>query len=173
MRKYPHNLPPQVEYINDNVIRKTAWTSLANTIEFIEALCNHLICHPDPMIVPIYAFENQGYQAYSGRYRYTYDMQALLLLQPEEKRLINRVANIYECAEELPSQSKDQKIKEGWINYPELMKFLDKVVSMGRYRDLHDGNIMIDEFDNYQIIDIEGFIYGNLEDSNNAWITRK
>lgn len=130
--------------------------------------------HHDPMIVPIYDFVNLGYDSQSGIFRYQYDMKALLCLKAEEKRLINLVADRFDKCEEYPSHSTDDKIKIGWSTYPELMRFLDKVLAHGRYLDLHDGNIMIDEEDNYQIIDVEGFINTlPLGHPKNSWFMEK
>jgi hypothetical protein len=56
--------------------------------------------------------------------------------------------------------------------YPELFSFLKKILKIDRYFDLHSGNVMIDEEENYRLVDIEGFIRTPLELRCNDWILR-
>lgn len=169
MRKYPHNLPKGLEYINDYTIRKSANMSLGCNVVFMEALCSHLTRNPDPLVVPVSNFRRGKY--FNGVFNYTYDMQALLMLHTDEKRIINKVYDRWDRADEFPSQSKDLDILQFWHDYPALMRFLDRVLLDNRHHDIHDGNIMVDEEDNYRLVDLEGFINGfPLNHPYNKWI---
>lgn len=169
MRKYPTRLPYGLEYIDRNTVRKNGIFSLKNNRYFMEVLCNHLIHNPDPMVVPVLDFKMGSVK--NGEYYYSYDMKALLDLYTEEKRIVNWVADHYE-EEGLPSQSVDAYIQQGWLEWPELMQFLEQWIAMQRHRDIHDGNIMIDEEGSYRLIDLEAFIHSPLDAPINNWITR-
>jgi hypothetical protein len=170
MRTYPSHLPYGLEYVDRHTIRKTATLSRLENVKFLEILCNHLILHPDPEIVPVFDFKYIGPKY--GSYEYSYDMRALMTLSPSEKRLVNRADSQYDRYGILPSQSDDEVIVKGWSEWLPLMQFIEKWMVLKRHRDIHDGNIMIDEEDNYLLVDLEGFIHSPLEDPVNSWITR-
>ena len=175
MRRYPHKLQTNLKYLDRNTIRKTAVCSIENTVNFVEKLCQHLMVRPDPDIVPIYSFKRLGTN--HKTYKYQYDMQAMLMLTTEERQAIMACVDLWEENECYPSnwQSSKYKFDEmmlGWAQYPELMRFMDRLYKENRYHDIHDGNIMIDEQDNYRIIDLEGYIYHDLNDPMNDWFNK-
>lgn len=170
MRTYFHSLPYGLKYIDQNTIRKEATLSLSENLHFMEALCNSLINCPDPMVVPIFNFHIGTYS--KGIYHYSYDMLALLSLYQEEKNLVNWSEEAYYRNGVLPSQSTDERIQVGWDQWPDLMQFIEKWITLRRHRDIHDGNILIDEEDNYRIIDLEGFIHSSLDSPINSWINK-
>lgn len=53
-----YKLPPGLEYVGDGfTIRKTSHCSGKKAFEFMQALCLHLMAHPDSMIVPVSDFQ--------------------------------------------------------------------------------------------------------------------
>lgn len=160
MIKYPHNLPTLLKYVKQDRIRKTGYTSLQSTVDFVQNLCQSLIEKPDPLIVPIYAFKYKGYNSNNGYHSYTYDMMALGIISEQEKNIINHVSDRWDRWKEIPSKTREQRTLDGWINHRPLMQFLDKVIKDNKYYDLHSGNIMIDLDENYRLIDLEGFKQG-------------
>jgi hypothetical protein len=170
MRKYPQSLQFNLKYLDDHTIRKNGGASIEFNRQFMEILFTHLMIHPEPMVVPVYDFQildNKG-----GVFHYQYDMKALLMLHAEEKRLVNRSFNRYEMYGELPSRSEDTIIQQGWQDWPNLLRFMEQWILLGRHLDIHDGNIMIDENDQYKLVDIEGFIHHPIDDPINDWIIR-
>lgn len=170
MRTYSLHLPYGLKYIAPNIIRKEAILGSETNLRFMEALCTHLINHPDPMVVPVYDF--QIGHCRGGEYHYYYDMQTLLSLYPEEKRLVNWCDDAYDKDKILPSQNPEERIAQGWSEWPPLMQFIDKWIALRRHQDIHDGNIMIDENDCYKLVDLEGFIHHPWDDPINDWISR-
>lgn len=179
-----YKLPPGLEYIGDGfTIRKTVECSNKETVQFMQALCQHLIAHPDPMIVPVYSFEYLGEKA-SHCYSYSYDMMRLGDLTDEEKKIIwevTRAKGAWPGAGDGPPKSdplhqfqSNAKVtpEQAWQDYPELMNYLGEVIKLGRYYDLHDENIMRGEDGLYKIIDIEGFLNVSLSQPDNDWITK-
>jgi hypothetical protein len=180
-----YKLPPGLEYIgNGFTIRKTSCCSSKETLEFMQALCLHLISHPDPMIVPVVGFEDLGQES-DHLFTYTYDMVRLGELTKQEKEIIWEVVRAKgSCPSDenigLPSPDplhifrEDAKItsEQAWQQYPQLMQYLDEVIKQGRYFDLHDENIMRDEDGQMRLIDLEGFLNTPLSLSDNDWITK-
>jgi hypothetical protein len=178
-----YKLPPGLEYVGDGfTIRKTVECSKKETIQFMQALCQHLIAHPDPMIVPVYSFEYLGEKA-SHTYSYSYDMMRLGDLTDEERKIIwevTRAKGSWPGAGNCGAPSKDPlrifredaKItsEQAWQDYPKLMAYLGEVIKQSRYHDMHEENILMDEEANYRIIDLEGFLNLPLSLSENDWI---
>jgi hypothetical protein len=52
------------------------------------------------------------------------------------------------------------------------MTFLEKVISLDRYHDLHGENVMMDNDGDFRLIDIDGFNNPPLSLPENNWITR-
>lgn len=179
MIKYSnYKLPYGLKYVGDGyTIRKTATCSGQMTLEFMQALCQHLIAHPDPMVVPVYQFQNLGSKA-EHNYQYSYDMMRLGELDTNERTIVWNVGNAWRAKVPKPTRqfgSFDEKVysvSKAWDNYPELMKYLGKIVKQDRYHDLHGGNVMKGEEGNYFLIDLEGFLHTPLSLPSNNWIKR-
>jgi hypothetical protein len=145
--------------VNDRIIRKEAQFSDRESFDWIRNLVLHMISFPNPMVVPIYRFEtleetNSKSDARWGVFKYAYEMMRLPMLTNEEKHLITvMIRNRY------PVQRDDLQpdIRKGWIEYPTLVEFMNRVLADGAYTDLHDNNFLKDEQGNYRIIDLEGF----------------
>jgi hypothetical protein len=61
-------------------------------------------------------------------------------------------------------------VPEGTLSaYPTLTAFLTKIIEQGKYWDIHAGNVLKDEDDNYRLIDLEGFIRTPLTHHKNEW----
>lgn len=179
-----YKLPLNLEYVGDGfTIRKTGHCSNKETLDFMQALCQHLIAHPDPFIVPVVDFQYLG-QKSDYYHIYSYDMIRMGDITKEEKTIIWEVvrakgawANSEYCSapttDPLHIFRDDAVIssEQAWQDYPELMNYLGEVIEQGRYHDLHDENIMVDGNRDYKIIDLEGFINPPLSDPSNDWIT--
>lgn len=171
MIKYSnYKLPHGLEYVGDGfTIRKTAHCSGKGTLEFMRTLCQHLIAHPDPMIVPVYSFEYLGQRA-EHEYAYTYDMQRLGEISQEENNLIWQVGDAWRDG--ISNPARHHSLHWAWDKYPKLMSYLEEMIKLDRYHDLHGENILLDENAEYKIIDIEGFLNAPLSLPENDWITR-
>jgi hypothetical protein len=59
MINYPKSLPQSnVEIVSSTRVLKTGNFSRPDSFEFVQALANHFIRHPDPLVVPIYSFRS-------------------------------------------------------------------------------------------------------------------
>lgn len=168
MLKYNNNLPYGLQIVGDGfIIRKTAALNSKEGYDFLKLLISKQIKNPDPAIVPVYKFCNIGFN--KGVYKYQYDMMRLGMLSKEEKDIISRASYEWDYKYNL-SESKHPLMVSARKDYPKLMSFLEEQTSLGRYWDLHSGNIMLDEDLNYRFIDLEGFIKYPLHDKKNDWI---
>lgn len=169
--KYSHLLPQHIELIDDITVRKTGLASSDNALKYYQAVVNHFINYPDPMVVPVSNFQNYGKQS-NGCYQYSYDMMRMYILSEEEKNIIRDYYFDYDIQDLVIYQgvtrSRDLDIK----NYSDIFSFLKKVYIDDRYNDLHNGNIMRNEIGDYRLIDLEGFscYEFDLTDPSNAWI---
>ena len=171
-----HPLPYGLEYIDDWTVRKTATCTGEDTLQYMEALCHHLIARPDPMVVPVYSFKYLGKQI--NVHRYQYDMMRLGDLTREETAIVYQVGDAWRSlqrhiATDPTHQFKDNAIytpDECWDKHPKLMSFLQEVVELDRYHDLHGENVMVDNDGDYRVIDVEGFLNTPLSRPSNAWI---
>jgi hypothetical protein len=171
MLRYP-NLPHGLSYIDDTWnVRKKGTVSGLDALIFIKRLCLHFMLKPDPMVVPIMDFQDLGFSTATGCYHYTYDMVGMGAISGEEKLLIEVAKESFFKFQEFPSESKTERMIFGCKFYPKLMSFLEKVLTDGRYSDMHSGNIMLDEDYNYRLIDLEGFFRYPLNDPKHDWIT--
>jgi hypothetical protein len=168
MYDYVHDLPHNIEYINDNTVRKIGRASTRETVLFMETLCRYLFEHPDPTIVSVYGFCDYGRQT-DGNYLYTYDMEKLYRLTKYEKKIVQAVADDWYGYGIHPSESKSEAIVIGRKEYPDLLKFLEDLTRLGRYTDLNYGNIMMNGARDYKIVDLEGFFHAPLNHSQNLW----
>jgi hypothetical protein len=176
-----YKLPPGLEYIGDGfTIRKTTSCCGKKNFEFMQALCLHLIAHPDPMIVPIYAFQFINRNS-DDKFVYSYDMQRLGIISEEVETLIWQVGDAWRAKINNPTHQFTSKavsvlqpltVEYAWEKYAKLMTFLEEVVKLGRYYDLHGSNVMVNNDGCYSIIDIEGFLNAPLSQPSNNWITK-
>ncbi len=165
MIRYP-NLVGNLKYVGSNqaVVRKIALTSNRDHRDFVKALCQHFIAHPNPMMVPIYSFRDLSFGSGGSYFRYCYDMKAMGMLSGDEKRIVDFMGD---------NPSPNHASIPGFRKmFPELMSFLELVINQNRYHDLHSGNVMLDEEENYRLVDVEGFLNSKkLDDPINKWIT--
>lgn len=153
--KYPFG----IEVVSDHVVRKHALASTKEVFDHVQAICLHFIHHPNKLVVPIYSFEaaeiaGSRYNAHS----YSYDMMRMGPLSHDEKVFLNSYR--YHANKEVTNYKSHTKMAD----------FLDEVLEEGRYRDLHDMNVMKDEDDNYRLIDLEGFYFSPLDREENNWL---
>lgn len=173
MIRYANRLPPGCKLLEDGkTVRKTALCSEQHTLEFMEVLVNHFIRYPDPLVVPVFHFEVLANSR--NNQSYFYDMQRLGMLSLQEKDLVDRIGD-------LTDKHGPDAMSIPWLplelyperhSQPELFSYLQQVVRLNRYHDLHSGNVMIDEQESYRLIDLEGFSMYSLDHSANDWITR-
>lgn len=177
-----YKLPPGLEYVGDGfTIRKTSHCSGKKAFEFMQALCLHLMAHPDSMIVPVSDFQFLGRNA-DHDFVYSYDMQRLGVISEEEENLIwqvgdgwrSRIADpIHQFISKPLSTKEVISLERAWQEYPKLMNFLGEIIKQDRYHDLHGENILLDDDANYRIIDLEGFLNSPLSLPENAWLRGK
>jgi hypothetical protein len=176
-----HKLPPGLEYVGDGfIVRKTAVCTGKEAFSFMKALCKHLIAQPDPMIVPTYSFEYIGES--TGIYKYQYDMMRLGNISEREKQIIWQVVDAWRAGSYDPAKHflphrpigyKDYiTVEQAWEAYPKLMAFLNEIIKLGRYHDLHGENIMLDNDAEYRLVDLESFNNPPLSLPENNWIIR-
>lgn len=171
MLKYATRLPPgkPVRLLSNGLIRKTCKGWGISTLEFMEALVNHFIINPDPLVVPV-----SNFRKYTN-YSYSYDMMRCGLLSSEEKYFIDEVSELHDkyksdsFNDEIISSIDGQFYKK---KFPELYNFLSIIVKQDRYFDIHSGNILLNEDHNYCLIDLEGFLRTPLQWHKNDWITK-
>lgn len=156
--------------ISERVIRKQAYSSTLYGFLAIEAVCNHFIRNPNPLVVPVYDFvaeilPKNKYDAH----RYHYDMMRMGVLDESEKEFINKVCDPWYRYKTVEERAAWFAIHKG-VN-DKLLYFLEEVLMQGRYADHHSGNFMKDEDDNYRIIDLEGFtVWHPLTDKRKSWL---
>lgn len=164
MIKFSKNLPKGagLDLVNDFTVRKVSMTSFASSFLFLEVLISKLEKENHPMIVSAKNFQNRGY--IGGRYEYSYDMKRLGLISKDEKELISAVTNYYWYHHRsLQNIEEDKFIHKLMKQYPNLASFMIALYDWGKYDDIHDENIMMDEDESYKLIDLEGF---NLREPN-------
>lgn len=165
---YVNRLPYFVKLVNDTTVRKHAQASMIESVLFMEKLCNYLIAHPDPTIVPVYGFEYLGREE-DGNFHYTYDMEKLYHLSRDEKNVIEEIAADWYGAARLPSESHLEWVRRGRCEYSGLVNFLETVIKLNRYTDINRGNIMLDQDGNYRLIDLESFFHSPIDNEKNLW----
>lgn len=162
MFKYDENLDQRfgITLVSDTIVRKEASYGSQNAFEWIQKLTNHLIANPDPMVVPVYKFEvleiKQPNGSRWGTFRYAYEMKRLFMLDRAEKQLINDIirADNYRPVDRV---HHSPEITRGWRELPQLMEFMNRVLSDKLYTDIHNNNFLKDDDGSYRIIDLEGF----------------
>jgi hypothetical protein len=155
-----------IDFLKNGVVRKTCICENAYSMEYMDAVINHFIRHPDPMIVPVSNYRKVK------KLMYTYDMTKLDQLSPEENDLVDELGDMHfdfgakACSR---LEMKHPGVREV---FPVLFPFLEQVVSEEKYWDIHSGNIMVRNINDYRLIDLEGFVNEPLSDSSNDWIIR-
>jgi hypothetical protein len=157
MIHYALNVPYPCELIDQFTVRKSVMAHSEEAVSFMQALCKHLMDHPDPLVVPVY-----GFQRLSKLY-YSYDMMRLGPISKDDRQVINALSNIYVRNRQsyLDNQS-DTK----------LIVFLRQVIAQKRYWDLHGSNVMQDDEMSFRLVDLEGMENLPLDQPENDWITR-
>jgi len=170
MLAHPLNFQHNIAELEDDSckVRKTGLASMLETLVFMKTLCNFLIKNPDPTIVPVYAFQDCGWQS-NGNYMYTYDMERLIPLSRYEKKIIRSSADGFFERGLFPSENHSEVIADGKKDYPGLLEFLENVMRLGHYGDINEGNFMMDTMGQYRIIDLEGFYHVPLNHTKNLW----
>ncbi len=171
--KYDPNIEGRygIKLVDEHRVRKEANFSTRESFEYIQAVVNHFIKNPDPMVVPVYSFE--VLQEPSDRYGifiYAYEMMRLGMLDNYERDILESCHAYYHTG--IPYDVRNDLLARGWREYPKLMKFMNVVFSQQRYTDIHSGNFMKDQEGEYRIIDLEGFNGPPLSEAKNDWITR-
>lgn len=152
-------------------IRKESFFTTRECYLHTKAVINHFIRCPDPLVVPVYSFEEieATLDNQYGTYRYAYTMKRLGMLDSDERRIIDE----FHCWDsEVAEDHHNEWFRKGWREYPTLMSFMNVVHRQKRYRDANDGNFLKDENGDYKIIDLEGFSTYPLDQRINDWITR-
>lgn len=165
---YINNLPFNVKKLDGNRVRKTTRCSMLETIIFMEKLCSYLIKNPDPTIVPVYDFCYCG-RITDGTHQYEYEMEQLYQLPRDEKRIVDAASDDWYDSGFYPSQSKIEIVVASQTEYPDLFNFLESITRLGRYTDLHSGNLMLDRDGNYRLVDLESFFHTPLDHYKNRW----
>lgn len=169
-----YRLPDNLEYIDVDNVRKTAFVRGKSAFDFMKALVLHFEANPDPLVVPVsnFQFINQQNQIYY----YSYDMHRLGDLSMEESNIVWAVGDAWRdgIVEPWKTFSEDAiyDVEYAWEKHPKLMSFCQTVVEQRRYADLHGENVMQDHHDDYRLIDLEGFLNHPLELASNNWIKR-
>ena len=180
MIRYATRLPPNTatRLLSNGRVRKTEYFSQESSLEYMVALLEHLIHHPDPLIVPVYDYAIL--QKKRQDHIISYDMMRCGILEEDERMFVDYVGEAWD----MHGQDLWKRLDQGTcMKYPEelryfrdeqkeLASFLTEVIHQNRYQDLHSGNVMRDEDNNFVLIDLEGFIRTPLEADYNSWITR-
>lgn len=156
--KYDENVESRwgITLASDQVVRKEYSYSREESFNWIRGLVLHLISNPDPMVVPVYRFEDLRGAPKKDHYefRYAYEMMRLFMLTREEKYFIDVLARRKHSN---LRDTEDPDVLRGKKEMPELFNFMVDVIEQGHYNDIHDGNFLKDDQGNYRIIDLEGF----------------
>lgn len=150
--QYPTELPhwKGVHFLPDNKgVQKTdSWGDerrVSRTVSFL----NYLKNNPHPTIVPILDYRVISYREYS------YDMPLMAELSDSESELVGLFT---EASEGSVYRAKNRhKIYRLGKKHPKLYQVIKKLNSWKTYIDLHEGNVMKDQYGNIKLIDIEGF----------------
>ena len=180
MIRFATRLPPShnVTALDNGLIRKTEWYARQSQFEFIVALLEHVTKHPEPLIVPVY--EYRILESGPRDFTVSYDMMHCGILEKEERDFVDSVGEAWDLFHEKVFEKLDagacgpyqDELRSGCQKLPELAKFLRQVVDEGRYMDLHSGNVMRNQYADYVLIDLEGFVRTPLNAPYNNWIAR-
>ncbi len=137
--KYSFELD-NIEFKEDSklVVKKSRLTH-PNGLKHFGSFMKDVINRPDPTIVRVFDFKELGRDQHW--HVYTYTMEELLSLSDADEHAVDRFITEPEN-----------------ISNIKLRKFLTKIWNNG-YRDVHSGNVMKDNKNNYKVIDLEGFFW--------------
>lgn len=157
--KYDENVETRygITLASDQIVRKEASFSRKESFDWMRTLVLHLISAPNPMVVPVFSFEDLSESPKRGeyQYRYAYQMMRLFMLTREEKDFIDVLAR--KRRGNNLRDTDDPVVLQGKKELPDLFNFMMQVIEQGHYNDIHDGNFLKDDQGNYRIIDLEGF----------------
>lgn len=161
MIKYATNLPYGIELVNDSILRKTSHCGSAEMLTTIRSLVNHFIKYPDPLVVPVYDWQENGAPD-NGIYTYSYTMKRMALLSNEERHVVYLCCLLFDRPDDIYRNDFRKRASNSLVEYQktysELISFMQKAIVEKQYHDNHTGNFMKDELGDYHIIDIEGFV---------------
>jgi len=176
MIKYATNLPAgsPLEILPNNLVRKTWTTYNKEWFDYMEALINHFINHPNPKVVPVYNFFSylDGEMLSKKSYSYSYDMMRCGILPQEDRRLIDLMGDLNERHGQGYQYLENDIVVPLAESNKKLYNFMMEVILENEYWDIHSGNILMNEDGDYCLIDLEGFMRLPLNDPRNNWITR-
>jgi len=153
--EYDTNLPPFIEVINENIVRKHASASNEDFLK-IKSIIEKYIAEPSEQVVNVLFFQiKDTFKFFNKTYvNYCYDMKRLYKLSEEERDIIHSASTNLCCMweDDVPL------IKLGKEKYPNLIKLLKEIIHDNEYHDLHSYNILKDSDGSYKIVDLEGFV---------------
>lgn len=155
-----------IDFLKDGTVRKTCICEDPYSMEFMEAAIKHFIAQPDPLVVPVSNYRRVK------KLMYTYDMKKLEQLSPEEDNLVDTVGDMHFDVGDRACSIIEMRHPGVREVFPVLFPFLEQVISDGRYWDVHSGNILVQNINDYRLIDLEGFVNEPLSDPSNDWISR-
>jgi hypothetical protein len=180
MIKYDNSLEDKwgLSLLDDNTVRKESSIGTKENWECFLSIMEYALKNIDSMLVPVYNFKvteepAPDYPYNYGIYRYYYDMKRLGMLSQQEKELITWTKKVHLYGRGGLNLDEHDLLKEYRVIYPDLADFMDEVIQLNRYRDIHDGNFLLDEEGNYKIIDLEGFIWTPVDRKENNWLRSK
>jgi hypothetical protein len=150
--QYPTELPnwKGVSFTKDQkrVRKDNSWfdeSRVDRTVQFLK----YLIKNPHPTIVTILNCRRISSNEYS------YFMPLMANLSNSEAEL----TDLYTSGNSNSDYRKANLKRISFLKkkHPKLFQVIKKIESWGTYHDLHEGNLMRDQYGNYKLIDIEGF----------------
>lgn len=150
--QYPTELPhwKGVFFSKDqkSVRKENSWFSesrVDRTVKFLK----YLRKNPHPTIVSILNCRRISNTDYS------YHMPLMAQLSNSEAELVD----LYTSGDSNSDYRKANLKRISFLKkkHPKLFQVIKKIASWKTYNDLHEGNVMRDQYGNYKLIDIEGF----------------
>jgi len=172
MIRYDENMDQAygIKLLDDRTVEKSAHAGSQDTLQCVKAIVNHFIQHPDRMVVPVYQFEDLSTDRSKwGPHPYRYTMKRMGMLDSSEKTIIYLMRERDHYRSKLNPMERE-RLAEALQEHPSMEDFIAEVIRQGRYHDLHDGNVMKDEEENYHLIDLEGFLLTPLDRKENDWL---
>lgn len=150
--QYPTELPnwKGVSFTKDKkkVRKENSWfddSRVDRTVRFLK----YLRKNPHPTIVTILNYRRISPNDYS------YFMPLMAELSNSESELVD----LYTSGEHNSDYRRANRKRISYLKtkHPKLFQVIQKIESWRTYLDLHEGNLMRDQYGNYRVIDIEGF----------------
>jgi hypothetical protein len=156
-----------IKLVNEHTIKKTGSSPSPMRREIVRNLVKWSSSKNNTIAVSARNFKEL--RDHGGLYYYSYEMMRLGRLSGEQKFVVKMIADwIYDhhldpFNPSYLSKDHQQLINKFWDNHRDLMLFLLHIVKDGRYKDLHEGNVMIHpEDESFRLIDLEGFMQGGM-----------